>query len=326
VLSSPEVPSGDIEDHWYHPLMIALELSSRFASRARSTLACLAVITPLLFEVGCARIMQDEVGVRRKMGAVDDVVLYPGMRGYNPFSSRIFKIKTRTVNIQIDLGLPSREGLTIRSEISILYRIQAEKAPDIMRRTGMNYDEELILPVFRSASADVCARFYAKDMHSSSRSQIEEEIRGRMMEVLGDRGFIIEAVLLKSISLPAGLSNAIESKLEAEQVAQRMEFELQRETSEVERQLIVAEGRRKSQTIAAEADRDARILQAEGQKQAERIRAEGTAEANNLINQSVTPTILKYRQIEAFRLLSGSQNAKVIITDGKTPVINMAAQ
>jgi prohibitin 1 len=306
--------------------MIALDLSGPIRQRAFSYLSRLAIMAPLLFEVGCARIMQDEVGVRRKMGAVEDRVLYPGMRGYNPFSSRIFKLKTRTVNIQIDLGLPSREGLTIRSEISILYRIQAEKAPDIMRRTGMNYDEELILPVFRSASADVCARFYAKDMHSSSRSQIEEEIRGRMMEVLGERGFIIEAVLLKSITLPAGLSGAIESKLEAEQVAQRMEFELQRERAEVERQIIVAEGRRKSQTIAAEADRDARIVQAEGQKEAERIRAEGTAQANALINQSVTPTVLKYRQIEAFRLLSGSQNAKVIITDGKTPVINMAGQ
>ena len=299
------------------------------AARARkrrifAQLSSLALVAPLLFEVGCARVMQDEVGVRRKMGAVEETVLYPGLRTYNPFNSKIFKLKTRTVNIQIELGLPSREGLTIRSEISILYRIQAEKAPDIMRRTGTNYDDELILPVFRSASADVCARFYAKDMHSSSRRQIEDEIRGRMMEVLSERGFIIEAVLLKSIALPSGLSNAIESKLEAEQVAQRMEFELQREKAEVERQLIVAEGKRKAQTIAAEADRDARIVQAEGQREAERIRAEGTAQANQLINQSITPTVLKYRQIEAFRLLSGSQNAKVIITDGKTPIINLA--
>lgn len=317
-------PSRAFDDRWYHRGMIETGVVARVRRRALAYLSSLAIVTPLVSAVGCARVMQDEVGVRRKMGAVEDTVLYPGLRGYNPFSSKIFRLKTRTVNLQIDLGLPSREGLTIRSEISILYRIQAEKAPDIMRRTGMNYDEELILPVFRSASADVCARFYAKDMHSSSRSQIEEEIRGRMMEVLGERGFVIEAVLLKSITLPSGLSNAIESKLEAEQTAQRMEFELQRERSEVERQVIVAEGRRKAQTIAAEADRDARIVQAEGHKEAERIRAEGTAQANQLIQQSVTPTVLKYRQIDAFRLLSGSQNAKVIITDGKSPVINMA--
>jgi prohibitin 1 len=180
----------------------------------------------------------------------------------------------------------------------------------------------LILPVFRSASADVCARFYAKDMHSSSRKLIEEEIRGRMMEVLGDRGFVIEAVLLKSIVLPAGLSDAIENKLEAEQVAQRMEFELQRERAEVERQVIVAEGQRQSQTIAADADRQARIIRAEGLRESERIRAEGTAQANDLIHKSVTPNVLKYRQIEAFGQLGTSSNAKVIITDGKTPIIN----
>lgn len=269
----------------------------------------------LLAGPGCARVLQDEVGVRRKFGRVQDKTLQPGLRWFNPFSSKIFKLKTRTVNIELNLGLPSKEGLTVESEISILYHIDPDSAPKIMKATGLDYEEEVILPVFRSASADVCAQFYAKDMHSASRSKIEKAILDRMMEVLEERGFIIEAVLLKSISLPDGLSRAIENKLEAEQVAQRMEFELQRESAEAERRVIAAEADRKTRVIAAEADRESRVIKAEGDKNAAVLRAEGTAEANGLIERSITTTILKYRAIEAYGELSRSNNAKIIITD-----------
>jgi len=287
--------------------------------------ALVSALALLLAAPGCARILQDEVGVRRKFGAVQDEVLQPGLRWYNPFSSRIFTLKTRTVNIEIEPDLPSREGLSVRSEISILYHLEAEKAADILRRTGMAYEADVILPVFRSASADVCARFYAKDMHSASRRQIEEEILAKMMETLGQRGFVIEAVLLKSIVLPPGLSSAIENKLQAEQLAQRMEFELQRERSEAERVVIAAEAQRKTQLIAAEAARDAQVLAAEGRKAATLLDAEGTAKANALISASITPTILKFRAIEVYRALAASTNAKVIVTEGKSvPLLNLA--
>ncbi|MEM6993674.1 MAG: SPFH domain-containing protein [Myxococcota bacterium] len=277
-----------------------------------------------LFAPGCARVLQDEVGVRRKFGRVQDTALAPGLRWFNPFSSKIFKLKSRTVNIELQLGLPSKEGLTVRSEISILYRIEAASAPEIMKTTGLGYEEEVILPVFRSASADVCAQFLAKDMHSASRAKIEKSIQARMMDVLEERGFLIEAVLLKSIALPSGLSRAIEQKLEAEQVAQRMEFELQREGAEAQRKVIAAEAGRKTQVIAAEASRESQVIRAEGDKTGTVLRAEGTAEANKLIEDSVTPTILKYRAIEAYGELSRSNNSKVIITDGDSvPLVNL---
>ena len=187
-----------------------------------------------------------------------------------------------------------------------------------------SFREEVILPVFRSASADVCAKFYAKDMHSASRSKIENAIQERMMEVLEERGFIIEAVLLKSISLPDGLSRAIENKLEAEQVAQRMQFELQRESAEAERRVIAAEAERKTRVIAAEGAKQSAVIQAEGSKQSTVLRAQGEAEANDLIEKSISPTILKYRAIEAYGDLSRSNNAKVIITDSDSvPLLDL---
>ena len=73
----------------------------------------------------------------------------------------------------------------------------------------------MILSTFRSAAADVCAKFYAKDMHSGKRAQIEQEIKDKMIALLENRGFVIEAILLKSITLPSGLYAAIEAKLRA---------------------------------------------------------------------------------------------------------------
>ena len=100
---------------------------------------------------------------------------------------------------------------------------------DIISTVGKKYEDVLILSTFRSAAADVCARFYAKDMHSGKRAEIEQEIKNQMSEILKGRGFEIEAILLKSITLPSGLYAAIEAKLKAEQEAQQMEFVLQRE-------------------------------------------------------------------------------------------------
>lgn len=179
------------------------------------------------------------------------------------------------------------------------------------------------MPVFRSASADVCARFYAKDMHSSERARIEKEIKDKMMEVLGERGFNIEAVLMKSITLPPSLSKAIEDKLSAEQEALRMEFVLDREKREAERKSIEAEGKKKADIIAAEADKQIIIINAEGNKLASILEAEGIQQANDYLNKSLTPLVIKYYQVEAFKNLCVSPNAKTIITDGKTPFLTL---
>lgn len=236
----------------------------------------------------CAVVRQDEVGIKRSFGRLDNRVLQPGMVAFNPFVSTVIKVPVRTVNREISIDLPSKEGLTIASEISILYRIEPSKTPEILRQTGLNYANALILPVFRSAAADVTSRYFAKDMHSGERDQIEKAISKRMMEELSERGFIIEAVLMKSIRLPQGLSKAIEEKLQAEQDAQRMKFVLEREQLEAQRKKIEAEGERDAQKI---------------------------------ISEGLNPLIINFKTIEAFKALSNSPNAKIIITDGKAPLL-----
>ncbi len=282
----------------------------------------LLLIISALFS-SCAIVHPGETGVKRKLGKLNDKAYDPGIQFYNPFISTILRLPIRTVNLEVKLPLPSREGLTIQSEISILYRIEKNSGPEVIKYIGMDYEDVVILPVFRSAAADVTSKFYAKDMHSGERARIERNIRDTMMAVLGDKGFVVENVLLKSISLPAGLSAAIEEKLRAEQEAQRMEFTKQKEKLEAERKAIQAEGDKLSAIIAAQGHAEVAKIKAEGQANAIKIEAEARAKGNELLSKSLTPDILKNNQIEAFKSLSNSSNSKVIITDGKTPLLGL---
>ena len=125
-------------------------------------------------------------------------------------------------------------------------------------------------------------------MHSGKRAEIEAEIKDQMSKLLEGRGFVIESVLLKSITLPSGLYAAIEAKLQAEQQAQQMEFILQRERKEAERK---------------------------------RIEAEGIRDAQRIIKEGITNENIEWRSLEVLKELSSSPNAKLIITNGKTPVL-----
>ncbi len=236
----------------------------------------------------CTVVRQGEVGVKRTLGKIKAQTLPEGVQGFNPLLTRIIKIPTRTVNLEVRAPLPSKEGLTVQSDISILYRVEGSYAPKIVEQIGPDYAEVIILPVFRSAVTDVSSRYFAKDMHTGQRADIERSIRDVMMAQLKDRGFVIESVLLKSIALPAGLTKAIEEKLAAEQDAQRMQFVLDKERQEAQRRVI---------------------------------EAEGTRDAQKIISEGLTPMLIRFKTIEAFNQLATSPNSKIIITNGDSPLI-----
>jgi prohibitin 1 len=242
----------------------------------------------LLFTLGflmssCTVVRQGEVGVKRTFGKYSDKIYTSGLKGFNPFTSTIVKVPAQTINLEVRLDIPSKEGLTIGSEVSILYNIEPRKVPDLLRNLGIDYEASVVLPVFRSAVADISSKYFAKDMHSGNRGEIEKAIKDLMMKTMDGKGIYVENVLLKSIQLPRTLSKAIEEKLESEQQAQRMEFVLQGAKKEAERRIIEAEGVR---------------------------------DANKIISQGLTDKILQFKNIEAWLKLSESANSKVIITNG----------
>lgn len=247
----------------------------------------LASVSIVLLLSSCAIVRPGEVGVKQRLGNLSDEVTLQGPVFYNVFTSKIIRTSVQTNDLLLSLSLPSKEGLSVDSDISILYRLEQNKVPNIIRTYGTNF-ETIISNVFRSASADVCAQYFAKDMHSGMRANIEKAILEKMGSLLSPQGIIIESVLMKSIKLPAGLAKSIEFKLQAEQDAMRMEFVLQQEKLEADRVIIKAKGERDAQKILAE---------------------------------GLTPEIIKLKSIEAFNELSKSTNSKTIITDGKAPFL-----
>lgn len=247
----------------------------------------------VVVSTSCVVINQGEVGVKRTFGKFSDSPLTGGVYSYNPFTTEIVRITVQTRNMEVNLKLPSKEGLTVESEISILYHVLPEKAPDLLRNVGIGYERNVILPVFRSASADVCANFFAKDMHTGKRAIIEEEIKAKMTENLNPRGIIIEAVLMKSVQLPRDLSAAIEEKLRAEQESLRMQFTLDAARQEAERK---------------------------------RIEAAGVRDAQQIISEGLNDRILQFMSIEGLRALANSPNAKIIISDGDLPKLQIQTQ
>ncbi|MFD0797973.1 prohibitin family protein [Maribacter chungangensis] len=249
----------------------------------------IAVSVAVVLFSSCAVIRPGEAGVKQTLGKFSDNIITEGTMVYNPLISRVIKESTQTNNIKLILSLPSKEGLSVDSEISILYRLDKKKIPSVLENLGQEY-ESVITSVFRSASSDVCAKFFAKDMHSGMRAVIEEEIKVKMDELLLKQADGIEliAVLMKRIRLPRGLANSIEEKLQAEQDAMRLVFVLEQAKLEAQRKII-----------EAEAERDAQIILANG----------------------LTQEIIQIKSIEAFKELSNSPNSKVIITDGKTPLL-----
>lgn len=193
-----------------------------------------------LFSSSCAVIRPGEVGIKQTLGKFSQEVKTQGTIVYNPLISRIIKESTKTNNIKLVLSLPTKEGLSVNSEISILYRLEAKKVASVLENLGQDY-ESVITAVFRSAASDVCAQFFAKDMHSGMRAKIENQILLKMKENLEKQadGVDLIAVLMKRIQLPRGLANSIERKLQAEQDAMRLEFIIDQEKLEAKEKLLM---------------------------------------------------------------------------------------
>ncbi len=244
-------------------------------------------IIVLITFASCAVIRPGEVGVKQTLGTLSEKSHAQGSVWFNPLITKVIKTNIQINDIELSLSLPSKEGLSVTAQISILYRIDQNSVANVISSIGLGY-ETIISNVFRSASADVCSKYFAKDMHSGMRAEIENAIKIKMEETLSEQGIFVQAVLMKSIQLPTGLASSIEQKLQAEQDAMRMVFILQQEKLDAERKTI---------------------------------EATGTRDAQKILSEGLTDQIIKIRSIEAFIELAKSTNSKVVITDGKVPYL-----
>src|SRR6185436_5351152 len=104
------------------------------------------------FTFSCAIVRPGEVGIKQKLGKIKSDHLEQGAYAFNPFTTTIKKIPTRTVEAYNELNVPTKEGLTVESEISLLYHVKPEAARDVYTKYGMNYQEVIVETNFRSVA------------------------------------------------------------------------------------------------------------------------------------------------------------------------------
>jgi len=218
-------------------------------------------------------------GVIDFLGYVSDNTLKPGVNLVNPMAN-VEKMSIKTQELKELMSVPSKEGLSVDLEISLLFKLDSEKANEIYKTVGPNYAEIILTPQFRSVVRGVTARYEAKALYTASREKLAGEILVELENLVGPRGIIVEQAPLRQIQLPERLTKSIEEKLQAEQESQRMEFILTREKQEADRK---------------------------------RIEAKGIADFQEIVSKGISEQLLKWKGIEATEKLAGSQNTKVVI-------------
>ena len=219
------------------------------------------------------------VGVVDFLGRVSDNTLKAGVNVVNPMAN-VIKFSIKTQELKEVMNVPSKEGLSVQLEISLLFRLDPDNANIIYKTVGPNYADIILMPQFRSVVRGVTARYEAKALYTASREQLAGEIMEELEGLVGPRGITIETAALRQIILPERLTKSIEEKLQAEQESQRMAFVLKKEEQEAERKRIEAKGIKDFQTI---------------------------------VSEGINDQLLRWKGIEATEKLANSTNSKVVV-------------
>ncbi|MDI9859146.1 prohibitin family protein [Flectobacillus roseus] len=243
-----------------------------------------------------------EVGVPSLFGEVQNKTLESGLNFVNPLDEvTMFDIKTQnyTMSASHDEGdkegddairVLTADGLEVIIDLTVLYRISPAQAPAILKQIGADYKDKIIRPITRTKIRDNAVYYDAVALYSTKRDEFQNRIFKAIDIDLKNRGIVLEQLLIRNINLPASVKQTIESKINAEQEAQKMQFVLQKEKQEAERK---------------------------------RVEAQGIADYQKIISTGLSDKQLQYEAIKAQRDLSLSPNAKVIImgAKGNTPII-----
>jgi regulator of protease activity HflC (stomatin/prohibitin superfamily) len=237
--------------------------------------------------------------VQKLFGKVSDRVLESGLNFKNPLVE-VVRFDKRTQNYTMSgvqaegevtgddaIRVLSADGLEVIIDLTVLYKVVPAEAPKILKEIGIDYKNVIVRPICRTKIRDNAVYYDAVALYSSKRDEFQDRIYKGIESDFKSRGLLLEQLLVRNITLPTSVKTTIESKINAEQEAQKMTFVLQKEKQEAERK---------------------------------RVEAQGIADYQKIISLSLTDKQLQYEMIKA---ITNSPNAKLIIMgDGKnTPII-----
>ena len=243
-----------------------------------------------------------EIGIKVLFGSVKNEVLGSGLHLVNPLME-VRHVDVRTQNYTMSgvqdegnktgddaIRVLTSDGLEVTIDLTVLYRVVANDAPMLLKETGLDYKDKIVRPITRTKIRDNAVYYQAVELFSTKRDEFQQRIYKSIEDDFKKRGLMLEQLLVRNITLPNSVKASIESKINAEQDAKKMEFVLQKERQEAERK---------------------------------RVEAQGIADYQRIINTGLTDQQLQYEQIKAIKELALSTNAKIIMMGGKgsNPII-----
>ncbi|WP_136481088.1 prohibitin family protein [Cognatitamlana onchidii] len=194
--------------------------------------------------------------------------------------NKVFIYEVRQQELTERMKVLSSNGLDIQLEATAWYMPETENLGKLHQEKGANYLERVLKPAIRSATRSVVGRYTPEQIYSSKRDAIQQEIFDETKKIVNDQYIELVEVLVRDVTLPTAIKDAIERKLGQEQESLEYEF---------------------------------RLVTAQKEAEKQRIEAQGKADANKILSASLTDKILQDKGIEATIKLSESPNSKVIV-------------
>lgn len=194
--------------------------------------------------------------------------------------NKMYIYEVRQQEVAEDLNVLSSNGLEIQVDVSAWYQPMHGTLSYLHAEIGTGYLARVVIPSLRASARSVVGRYTPEQIYSTKRDAIQEEIFVETKALLDEKNVQLNQILIRSIKLPPTIKEAIESKLQQEQLSLEYVFKLQRAQQEAERQIIEAEGK---------------------------------ATANKIISASLTDKILREKGIEATMKLAESPNTKIVV-------------
>ena len=197
--------------------------------------------------------------------------------------NKVFVYEVRQQELTERMKVLSSNGLDIQLEASVWFMPQSVNLGKLHQEKGANYLDRVLKPAMRSATRSVVGRYTPEQIYSSKRDAIQQEIYDETKLIVEDQYIDLVEVLVRDVTLPSAIKDAIERKLGQEQESLEYEFRLVTAAKEAEKQIIEAEGK---------------------------------AEANRILSASLNDAILRDKGIEATLKLAESPNTKVVVVGG----------
>ena len=194
--------------------------------------------------------------------------------------NKVYVYEVRRQEIFEKMKVLSSNGLDIQLDASAWYMPNYDDLGNLHQKIGENYLQRILLPTIRSAARSVVGRYTPEQLYSSKRDAIQQEIYEETKKIVEEQYIVLDEVLVRDVTLPPTIKDAIERKLKQEQESLEYEF---------------------------------RLVTAEKEAERQRIEAQGKADANRILSASLTDKILQDKGIEATLKLSQSPNAKVVV-------------